>query len=654
MGSYAKCVSRSCLLNYLGKVSPQLPDKKTDSEPKANPNRTRCFIAENTLYSGLSRVALVQTPMSLYLRWCLLIVLFIITPGLLQGQETYYEREWIGLAGDSRVERSNAITVDDAGYSYVTGHIQLQDDEPSRLVYLMKMDPTGQKVWDRSFNFGFGSEGRHLLIDNDLIVVVSDIKVDGVFNSVLSKHRLDDGMLISSTPLQISRSANVVDFVKRPGGGYYMTGRLNHSSDTDYHAFIAKTDVDGNVIWMKDVGQEGLTIAREIHFDADENLYIVGLTSENLFGIQNPGRFSMFVAKFDSEGEQLWGQLFGGAFNNMGYSLSLTPGGYLIVGGSGNGRFDQPDVYTNRVMYVIRLLQETGEIDRTTYYNPGGDIYLWKLISTGDDSFIFTGWTNGSFYNTIHFSGDVAIFGEARNWKLIPQSFQHIQSRYSYSLSMHRTENGDVYWGGYTFEGFFDLPLFGSSFDIFVAKLTTKEVSEELIHPWEIESLGEQLLSSTSAQIAFVIILIAGFLYKWSNRKSTPAIIEKRVYVMLMWQDSRLFGLHGQKNRIEFDGREKKLAELLYHALESDNVVLNDDVDAILLPNHPSPDYVRKIRNVTLDKLESRLQTLCPLPEGASYIIRTVYATDRRKSEYQFNPEYVRLAESVSRSSATA
>lgn len=592
--------------------------------------------------------------MAFLLPRCIFLLICISTTNIVRGQQAYYDQEWISTVGDTRVERSNSIAVDKNGNSYVTGHIQLQNDDPSRLMYLVKFDSIGQKIWDQSFNLGLGAEGWHIVVHNDTIIVASDIKIEGIFRIVLSKHKVSNGDLISSKILHISRSANVLHFVPRPSGGYFMTGRLNHSSLTEHHGFIAKLDNDGNVIWMENVGEQGLTVPREIHYDANENLYIVGLTSENLFGIQNPGRFSMFVAKYDSTGQQLWGQLFGGAYNNMGYTLSLTPGGYILVGGSGNGRFDQPDTLTNRIMYVIRLHQETGEIDRTTYYNPGGDLYLWKLIATNDDSFIFTGWTNGPFYNTIHFNADVAVFGEARDWKLIPQSFKHIQSTYSYSFSMQRMENGDVYWVGHTFEGLFDDPQLGSSFDIYVAKLTQKQNDIAPIQPWVLETPGI-IHSNVIILLGFGMLLILVTTVLWNRRqKVIQQSFSTLKHIKLSSIDDILLVEQNGLHPIRIDGREGHLGLVLMKGFKSERSILNDEVDAILLPNHPSPDYVRKIRNVTLDKLETRLQAFCPLPDGSSYIIRTVYATDRRKSEYQFNPEFVSLAKSTSQLSATA
>ncbi len=566
------------------------------------------------------------------------------------AQQLRYQKQWIAIAGDMRVERSHAIATDSQGNSYATGHSQLLGDESSRLLYLVKFTPNGDLAWEQTFDFGSGSEGQHVMVDDTHLIVATESNIDNRIGTTLSRLRLDTGELVSSFQVLIGRNVTIYHFIKLDSGHYVITGRANRERDSNYFGFIAKIDSIGSVIWKRDITTNNYSLAREITMDELGGLYVTGHSmSDSLFGIPNSGLIDTFVAKYDQDGTFLWGQYYGSQFNDYGASISLTDDGHVLAGGSGNGRFDRKDDFTNRIFYIVKLDRNTGTIARKTYYNPGNDFILRKIIATGGDSFLFTGWTNGSFFNTVHFQGDVGVFGEVRNWRLVPESFHHIQSRFSYGHSMTKHKNGSVYWTGFAMDGFFNNPKQNASYDVFVAKLTLVPSDIIDVEPWVIESFGERLMRSQVVHIGILIIFVSGIIYSVRRRKASSIENETTTLVKLIQTDTQLIAIHNQKHQIEFDGREKQLALLLFVALGSNKVVLNDEVDEILLPKHPSPDYVRKIRNVTLDKLETRLQTFCPLPNGASYIIRTVYATDRRKSEYQFNSEYISLAESTLR-----
>lgn len=86
---------------------------------------------------------------------------------------------------------------------------------------------------------------------------------------------------------------------------------------------------------------------------------------------------------------------------------------------------------------------------------------------------------------------------------------------------------------------------------------------------------------------------------------------------------------------------EAKLLDLLVNELNNPgSYVKSDEIDALLLPDHPSPDYIRRTRNLTLERLEALLQSVCER-EGEKYILRRSNVSDKRKNEYRINTELV-------------
>lgn len=87
---------------------------------------------------------------------------------------------------------------------------------------------------------------------------------------------------------------------------------------------------------------------------------------------------------------------------------------------------------------------------------------------------------------------------------------------------------------------------------------------------------------------------------------------------------------------------EGQLLDLLTRStLEGRPVVSSDTIDRMLIPNHPSPDYIRKTRNLTRKRLEESLQSVQPLPSGECYILTDRDVTDKRKTKLQLNTAWI-------------
>lgn len=87
----------------------------------------------------------------------------------------------------------------------------------------------------------------------------------------------------------------------------------------DYDGFIAKFDTDGNLVWGTYYGGAENDRIEDVVISNDDNLYVIGMTisEENIAtpGAYQPqlnGESDIFLAKFTLDGLQLWGTYFGG------------------------------------------------------------------------------------------------------------------------------------------------------------------------------------------------------------------------------------------------------------------------------------------------------------------------------------------------------
>jgi hypothetical protein len=145
-------------------------------------------------------------------------------------------------------------------------------------------------------------------------------------------------------------------------------------------------------------------------------------------------------------------------------------------------------------------------------------------------------------------------------------------------------------------------------------------------------------------QAAFFATLIGLFIV-WRRTRIIVAPMGIAPIRMLVHTDHLM--VNGQTWEDLFDGNyplEGQLLTLLAKAAQNGNpVVSSDTVDRVLIPNHPSPDFIRKIRNQTRKRLEESLQNIQPTFNSQPYILIDRDVLDKRKNNLQLNLAVVEL-----------
>lgn len=122
-------------------------------------------------------------------------------------------------------------------------------------------------------------------------------------------------------------------------GNVYMTGYFQHSlsfgEDTlstagNIEVFLAKYDSSGNALWGRMPGGTGTDYGMDVRTDAEGNIFTTGYFQSsylNFGGIPlinaNTGYNDVFVVGYDSSGEVLWAHSTGGQDHDYGMSLGV-------------------------------------------------------------------------------------------------------------------------------------------------------------------------------------------------------------------------------------------------------------------------------------------------------------------------------------------
>jgi hypothetical protein len=138
--------------------------------------------------------------------------------------------------------------------------------------------------------------------------------------------------------------------------------------------FVAKLDMDGNVLWAKSFGGAKWDQGVSVSADREGNVFVCGsfggpvmVIGNDTLTNMNSGWLNIFLAKFDPNGNPLWARGAGGTWNEEAYGVSVDPSGNVYM----TGYFESSSItFGSTVLYV-----------HTTSY---ADVFIVKYDTNGN------------------------------------------------------------------------------------------------------------------------------------------------------------------------------------------------------------------------------------------------------------------------------
>lgn len=349
---------------------------------------------------------------------------------------------WAKNAGGTKNEVTTSVAVDAAGNVYATGYFEsntvnfsaytLINDTTnfSQDIFLVKYDANGNVIWARSaggskddypYSVAADAFGNVYLTGSFLSPTIAFglttlTNISGNYTDMFLTKYDSAGNVIWARSNGGSGGNDWGSSVNSDGEGkVYLAGNfgstsitfglttlsnLSNTGTTDI--FIAKYDSSGTVIWAESAGGTVMDVLNSSSIDVSGNTYVTGyFQSPTLtFGnnvLNNSGTANIFIAKYDSAGDNIWAKKAGGTSDDEGNAIYADNFGNLYNAGfftSTTCHFDA-DSLTCSGAYDQLFLNK---------YDTSG-IVLWVKTSVG---------TNNGIANSIACNalGDVYITGE--------------------------------------------------------------------------------------------------------------------------------------------------------------------------------------------------------------------------------------------------
>jgi len=264
---------------------------------------------------------------------------------------------------DHQADYAMAVATDPFGFVYIAGYtygtIEEHDTQEDRSpdAWLAKFDRNGNRLWvaqiasydkeneealgvatDRwgnvyvaGYTEGTLGEASSTLKSVDAWVAKFSSQGKQIWiKQVGSK----EGAIDKATGLATDASGNV--YLTGYTDGVLASGGTGQESGQD--AWIAKFSSKGEQIWLKQITSEGVygDIAQAVATDAFGNVFISGYTEGDM-GEREEGDSSrdIWLAKFDSEGDQLWISQIGSVDNKQeeAYAIATDSHGSVYMAG---------------------------------------------------------------------------------------------------------------------------------------------------------------------------------------------------------------------------------------------------------------------------------------------------------------------------------
>ncbi|MGV3636961.1 MAG: T9SS type A sorting domain-containing protein [Flavobacteriales bacterium] len=259
---------------------------------------------------------------------------------------------WVRHWGGTDIDEVTSVRADADGNWYVAGQEINKFTLQTIRVILRKYSPSGTLIWERQGTVQSGSAAFLSLTVDDAqnIRACGSMYGSTTFGSnTLNGDQGYTAFLVSYDPTgslinaMISNDNTEFSAIESHGEHIYACARkINYNIGwgwplADSKIKLVKLDGDLNTVWSREFGGEDVTLsldlAKNLSVDADGNAYVTGsYFSDTLFfaddTLINPYNApyyypQIFVAKYSSDGDALWGLSAGGIHSDEGTGIAV-------------------------------------------------------------------------------------------------------------------------------------------------------------------------------------------------------------------------------------------------------------------------------------------------------------------------------------------
>lgn len=180
------------------------------------------------------------------------------------------------------------------------------------------------------------------------------------------------------------------------------TGNFKEFSQKGYYSYLAKYNDEGKLLWLCPIGSSGTTKMRDVAMLKDGSFICVGESTASDLSFENPDKTSTdVIVKISADGKVVWYKTYGGARPDYFTNVAATSDGGFVAAGrfaSTDGSFASYNLTSIDV--IIAKFNSSGEIVWSDKFggsksdnihslavDPSGNIYAAMSSKSADGDF---------------------------------------------------------------------------------------------------------------------------------------------------------------------------------------------------------------------------------------------------------------------------
>ena len=298
------------------------------------------------------------------------IYLMIVLPTLFYNGCT--KKRWDGA--------NSIVPLSDGGFA-IAGHT---DSKGSSDIWLLRLDGSGNIVWDKTFGGSEGDYARSIVsLSDGGFAIAGRTSSKGAGGGDMWLLRLDgSGNIVWDRTFGGSKNDYATSIVSLSDGGFAIAGYTKSKGAGDKDMWLLRLDESENIVWDTTFGGRYPDEANSIVLLSDGGFAIAGWTDS-----KGAGGRDMCLLRLDGSGNIIWDRTFGGSeWDGATSIVSLSDGGFAIAGytkskGAGSGD-----------MWLLRLDGSGNIVWDRTFGGSEWD-YASSIVSLSDGGFAIAGCT---------------------------------------------------------------------------------------------------------------------------------------------------------------------------------------------------------------------------------------------------------------------
>ncbi|MDB9548932.1 beta strand repeat-containing protein, partial [Dolichospermum circinale] len=269
---------------------------------------------------------------------------------------------WVKQFGTAADDYAYGLAVDNNGNSYIGGKtwgtFVGNSTQGAYDAFIAKYDTNGTQTWVKQFGTSANDEVDSIILDGSTNTLLVTGNTTGSFTGNTNSGAWDifvskyDTNGTPSWTRQLGTSSNdySTGISSDSAGNIYIAGYTTgafsgNTNKGSEDGFLVKYNSTGTFAWVRQFGTTGQEFLQAVKTDSAGNIYVIGHTSGTFTGNTSVGGWDSFIAKYNTNGTQLWVRQFGTNSTDEAIGLSIDNQGNIYVSGRTYGTFP---TYTNQ------------------------------------------------------------------------------------------------------------------------------------------------------------------------------------------------------------------------------------------------------------------------------------------------------------------